>query len=121
MLVVMFLTALCTHIWSLERGIARTVMICPHSAAVLCDQLAVNCDSWGPGDKIQTFVILLLSSLQCHPLIEFRMIKTSVTVLMQLSAVASFAWAMHYQMYRIEMPERLSGGRNMGDHSSKGD
>ena len=40
------------------------------------------------------------------------MIKTSVTVLMQLAAVASFAWAMHYQMYRIEMPERLSGGRN---------
>ena len=41
-----------------------------------------------------------------------KMIKTAVTVLMQLTAVVSFAWAMHYQMYRIEMPERLSGGRN---------
>ena len=40
------------------------------------------------------------------------MIRTIAALALQLSGVLSFAWAMHYQMYRIEMPERLSGNRN---------
>ena len=40
------------------------------------------------------------------------MLKTLTISTIQGFGVLSFAWAMHYQMYRIEMPERLSGNRN---------
>lgn len=40
------------------------------------------------------------------------MFKLLTIATLQLFGVVSFAWAMHYQMYRIVMPERLSGNRN---------
>ena len=40
------------------------------------------------------------------------MIRTVVSVLLQLCGVLSFAWAMHYQVYRIDMPVALSPTRN---------
>ena len=40
------------------------------------------------------------------------MMKTAVTGCLQVTGVISFAWAMHYQIYRIEMPDNLAGNRN---------
>jgi len=39
------------------------------------------------------------------------MIKSGLTATLQLAGIISFAWAIDYQMNRIEMPERLSAGR----------
>merc|ERR1711994_146912 len=41
-----------------------------------------------------------------------RMIRTVASVLLQLCGVLSFAGAMHYQVYRIDMPVALSPTRN---------
>ena len=40
------------------------------------------------------------------------MMKLAVTGCLQVTGVISFAWAMHYQIYRIEMPDNLAGNRN---------
>ena len=39
------------------------------------------------------------------------MMKTLAAAVMHLVAIASFAWAMDYQMNRIELPEKYAGGR----------
>merc|ERR1712241_267698 len=39
-------------------------------------------------------------------------IRKLASIALQLSGVLSFAWAMHYQVYRINMPEKLSPTRN---------
>jgi len=40
-----------------------------------------------------------------------RMFRVLACALLQLAGVASFAWAMHYQMYRIDLPEKLAPNR----------
>lgn len=40
------------------------------------------------------------------------MLRTLASVVLQLCGVLSFAWAMHYLVYRINMPEKLSPTRN---------
>ena len=35
------------------------------------------------------------------------MIRTLVSIPLQLCGVISFAWAMHYQVYKIDLPEEL--------------
>ena len=52
------------------------------------------------------------SPSQTLPSYLYTMIRSLATVTLQLSGVLSFAWAMHYQVYRIEMPEKLSANRN---------
>ena len=39
-------------------------------------------------------------------------LRTFLAAVLQLSGIVSFAWAIDYQLNRIEMPEKLSGFRN---------
>merc|ERR1712183_1252638 len=51
-------------------------------------------------------------SSTAKPELNTMVMRILVRVALQLSAVLSFAWAMHYQIYRINMPEKLSPTRN---------
>ena len=41
----------------------------------------------------------------------FQMIRSVLAVVLQMTGVASFAWAIHYQSYRVNMPVKLSPER----------